>query len=201
MILIIDNLDSFTYNLYQYFGELGEDVKVYRNNQISLKQIEELKPKAIVLSPGPGRPENSGICVDAIKKFYKEIPILGICLGHQAIGYSFGAKISQAERIKHGKTSFIKSCGELFNDMDDKFEAMRYHSLKIEQYSLPHELKCIATSIDDNEIMAIQHNKYLVFGLQFHPESIGTPNGKQILKNFLRIVGRKEDEKHITSTM
>jgi len=191
MILLIDNFDSFTFNLYQYLGELGEEVRVVRNNQLTLKDIKELNPKAIVLSPGPGKPENAGICVDVVRKLYQSIPILGICLGHQAIGYAFGAKIKQATSIKHGKTSSIIYNDSLFNNLTGKLHVMRYHSLSIDKNSLPAELKVTALAADDNEIMAIRHRCYPVFGLQFHPESIGTPSGLQILKNFLRETERK----------
>lgn len=199
MILLIDNFDSFTFNLYQYLGELGEDVQVYRNNQLTLKQIEELNPKAIILSPGPGKPEDAGICVEVVKHFYQSIPILGICLGHQAIGYAFGGTIKKAKSIKHGKTSKITHNGGLFNYLSSPLEVMRYHSLSIDRNSLPQELDCTATAMDDHEIMAIQHRTYPVYGLQFHPESIGTPDGKQILKNFLTEAERmKNNEEFFT---
>lgn len=199
MILLIDNFDSFTFNLYQYLGELGEDVRVIRNNLLTIEQINTLKPKAIILSPGPGKPEDAGICVEVVRKFYKSIPILGICLGHQAIGYAFGAKIKRAASIKHGKTSFITCQGSLFQSLSSPLEVMRYHSLSIDKNSLPDELELIAEANDDREIMAIRHSKYPVFGLQFHPESIGTPSGMQILKNFLvEIEGKMENEKYFT---
>lgn len=199
MILLIDNFDSFTFNLYQYLGELGEDVIVYRNNQLTMKQIEEMNPKAIILSPGPGKPEDAGICVEVIKTFYNRLPILGICLGHQAIGYAFGGVIKRAANIKHGKTSHITHSGVLFNYLSNPLEVMRYHSLVIDKNSLPDELECTAEAMDDMEIMAIQHREYPVYGLQFHPESIGTPSGKQILKNFLMEAERmNKNEKFIT---
>lgn len=199
MILLIDNFDSFTFNLYQYLGELGEDVRVIRNNLLTIEQINTLKPKAIILSPGPGKPEDAGICVEVVREFYKSIPILGICLGHQAIGYAFGAKIKRAASIKHGKTSFITCQGSLFQSLSSPLEVMRYHSLSIDKNSLPDELELIAEANDDREIMAIRHSKYPVFGLQFHPESIGTPSGMQILKNFLvEIEGKMENEKYFT---
>lgn len=194
MILLIDNYDSFTYNLYQYFGELGEEIKVIRNDQITIEEISELKPEAIVLSPGPGRPENAGICVKVIQSFYQSIPILGICLGHQAIGYAFGATIERAKNIMHGKTSSIthKENG-VFADLPQHLEVMRYHSLIINQQSISDQLNPVAISEDDHEIMAIKHIQYPLYGLQFHPESVGTLTGKKILSNFLK-EARKEFE-------
>lgn len=173
MILLIDNFDSFTFNLYQYLGELGEDVVVYRNNQLSMEQIKELNPKAIILSPGPGRPEDAGICIELIQTFHKTIPILGICLGHQAIGAAFGSEVRRAHYIKHGKTSLIRHQGkEVFANLNNPLEVMRYHSLTLEESNLSAELECMAHSNDDDEIMAIKHREYPVYGLQFHPESI-----------------------------
>lgn len=196
MILLIDNFDSFTFNLYQYLGELGEAVKVYRNNQLTMDQIKEMNPKAIILSPGPGRPENAGICIELIQSFYKNIPILGICLGHQAIGAAFGCTIKRADQIKHGKTSFITHTSTgVFQYLTSPLEIMRYHSLVVDKTTMNSDLECISASMDDQEIMAIKHRYYPLYGLQFHPESIGTPNGKQILKNFLiQIEGKKENE-------
>jgi anthranilate synthase component II len=186
MILLIDNYDSFTYNLYQYLGELGEAIVVKRNDHISIADIENMKPEAIVLSPGPGRPENAGICVEVIQKFYEQIPILGICLGHQAIGYSFGAKIEKAQKIMHGKTSKLKFIEtELFKSLPQQLEVMRYHSLIINKDTLPAFFQVLAKSMDDDEIMAIKHSKYPLYGMQFHPESVGTGLGKQLLENFL----------------
>jgi anthranilate synthase component II len=191
MILLIDNFDSFTFNLYQYLGELGEELMVCRNNQLTIEQIKELNPKAILLSPGPGKPEDAGICIECVRLLHKQIPILGICLGHQAIGAAFGGNIQRAKVIKHGKTSMITHNGEgLFNGLPEDFEVMRYHSLVIEKPGLPKELQSIAHSMDDQEIMAIKHKKYPVYGVQFHPESIGTPDGKQLLKNFLAEIER-----------
>ncbi|MEH7301829.1 anthranilate synthase component II [Neobacillus drentensis] len=200
MILLIDNFDSFTFNLYQYLGELGEELVVYRNNQLTTEQIVDLNPKAIILSPGPGKPEDAGICMDVVREFFNKIPILGICLGHQAIGAAFGGVIQRAEIIKHGKTSLVthNDC-ELFSDLPDHFEVMRYHSLIVEEVSLPEQLECIAHSNDDQVVMAIKHKQYPVYGLQFHPESIGTPSGKQILNNFLLEVERMSgNEKVLT---
>ena len=186
MILLIDNYDSFTYNLYQYLGELGEDIVVKRNDHISIADIEHMKPEAIVISPGPGRPENAGICVEVIRNFYERIPILGICLGHQAIGYSFGAKIEKAQKIMHGKTSKLSHTEtELFKSLPQQLEVMRYHSLIIQKDTLPATFQVLAKSIDDDEIMAIKHSQYPLYGMQFHPESVGTGLGKQLLKNFI----------------
>jgi len=198
MILLIDNFDSFTFNLYQYLGELGEKVIVYRNNLLNMEQIKQMNPKAIILSPGSGRPEDAGICIELIQTFYKEIPILGICLGHQAIGAAFGSDIRRAYFIKHGKTSLIthRSNG-IFANLASPLEVMRYHSLSIEKSSMRSELKIVAYSDDDNEVMAIKHDKYPVYGLQFHPESIGTPTGKQILKNFLLEIERKKTNEEL----
>ncbi len=195
MILLIDNYDSFTYNLFQYFGELGEDITVIRNDQLTLEDIKELNPEAIVLSPGPGRPENAGICVDVIKKYHQSIPILGICLGHQAIGYAFGASIIRAENIMHGKTSAMQHSGSgMFKELPQELEVMRYHSLVISQGTLPDELISVGTAESDQEIMAVQHKLYPTYGLQFHPESVGTIYGKKILENFLKEV--REEKKH-----
>ncbi|MBS4193022.1 aminodeoxychorismate/anthranilate synthase component II [Bacillus sp. FJAT-49705] len=198
MILLIDNYDSFTFNLYQYLGELGEEVKVVRNDMISLAEITSLKPDAIVLSPGPGRPEHAGQCLAIIESFHQTIPILGICLGHQAIGYAFGVKIEKARRIMHGKISNIKHTGlHLFEYMPQPIAVMRYHSLVIAKGTMPASFKVLAKSMDDNEIMAIRHETYPVFGLQFHPESIGTDLGKRMLANFLHIARRERNhEKH-----
>jgi anthranilate synthase component II len=198
MILLIDNFDSFTFNLYQYLGELGEKIAVYRNNQLSIEDIHTLNPKAIILSPGPGKPEEAGICVEIIQNFYHKIPILGICLGHQAIGTAFGSVVNRAKNIKHGKTSYITHSGTgLFNYLPSPLEVMRYHSLSIEKDSLSPEFECAAVSMEDQEIMAIKHYDYPVYGLQFHPESIGTPNGKQILKNFLLEIEREKKNERL----
>ncbi|MFE8695940.1 anthranilate synthase component II [Cytobacillus sp. FJAT-53684] len=203
MILLIDNYDSFTYNLYQYLGELGEDVLVVRNDKITVGEIVALKPDAIVLSPGPGRPEHAGICLEIIQAFFQTVPILGICLGHQAIGYAFGATIDRAKEIKHGKISKLKHNGSsLFQYMPQPIDVMRYHSLVIVSGTLPGSFNVLARSMEDNEIMAIRHERYPLFGLQFHPESIGTTLGKKIIENFLTHIGRaKENEEHSTATI
>jgi anthranilate synthase component 2 len=198
VILLIDNFDSFTYNLYQYLGELGENVTVYRNNQISIAEIKLLNPKAIILSPGPGKPEDAGICIELIQAFYRDIPILGICLGHQAIGAAFGSDIRKARVIKHGKTSFITHNGKgIFSYLPSPLEVMRYHSLTIGKSHLPSQLECTAYAMDDDEVMGIKHRSYPVYGLQFHPESIGTPCGKQMLHNFLQEIERKDQNEKL----
>jgi len=187
MILLIDNYDSFTYNLFQYLGELGEEVKVIRNDKISIEEIRALNPDRIVLSPGPGRPENAGILIALIQQLYKEFPILGICLGHQGIGYAFGAEIVKAENIMHGKTSFLAAKqASVFKGLEEPVEVMRYHSLVIKNGTLPKEFTVLASSIDDQEIMAIKHNKFPLYGFQFHPESVGTETGKQLIANFIK---------------
>ncbi|WP_066300598.1 anthranilate synthase component II [Bacillus sp. FJAT-29937] len=200
MILLIDNYDSFTYNLYQYLGELGEEVHVVRNDRISIQEIKGMKPDAIVLSPGPGRPEDAGICSAIIQSFYETTPILGICLGHQAIGYTFGANITKANNIMHGKISKLKHNGsDLFEYLPQPIDIMRYHSLVISEETMPDSFLVLAKSMDDNEIMAIKHKKFPLFGLQFHPESIGTALGKRILGNFLNHIGRGSNhEKDLT---
>lgn len=200
MLLLIDNFDSFTYNLYQFLGELGEEVKVCRNNQISLEDIHRLQPEAIILSPGPGRPEDAGICIELIQHFYKRIPILGICLGHQAIGAAFGCGIRRARTVKHGKTSLVNhNSSSIFNYLSSPLEVMRYHSLTIEKDSLHPELESTGYAMDDQEVMAIRHRRYPVFGLQFHPESIGTPLGKQIIKNFLLQIEREKANEKLST--
>lgn len=189
MILIIDNYDSFTYNLYQYIGEIYGDIKVIRNDKVTLNKIEKMRPEGIVLSPGPGIPEDAGICIDVVKRFGGNIPILGICLGHQAIGCAYGGKVVRANNIMHGKTSNISiKQNKLFEDLENNITVMRYHSLIIEKESLPDELEVVAESLDDREIMAVKHKEYEVYGLQFHPESILTEQGKVIIKNFLEAV-------------
>ena len=188
MILMLDNYDSFTYNLVQYFGELGADLKVFRNDKISLDKVKSLSPEKIVISPGPGRPESAGISVEIIEKLAGKLPILGVCLGHQSIGYAYGGKIIRAKKLMHGKTSMIHHNGkEIFKGMSNPFEATRYHSLVIERESLPACLEVTAWTKDDDEIMAVRHKDYPLWGVQFHPESILTLEGKSILKNFLEI--------------
>jgi anthranilate synthase/aminodeoxychorismate synthase-like glutamine amidotransferase len=191
MILMIDNYDSFTYNLVQYIGQLGGAVVVHRNDVISIDEIRELKPDAIVLSPGPCTPQKAGISVEVIKQFGTTIPILGVCLGHQAIGYAFGAEVVRAQRIMHGKTSTVISDGRtIFKGLPNPFVAGRYHSLIVERNSLPDCLE-ISAETEDGEIMAIRHKEYPVEGVQFHPESVLTPNGKRVLKNFLTMLDER----------
>ena len=186
MILLIDNYDSFTYNLYQYLGELGENIIVKRNDELTISEIKEMNPEAIVISPGPGRPEEAGNCVKVIQQLHTSFPILGICLGHQAIGYSFGAKITKAEKIMHGKVSEIRHQNKaIFQSFPQNLKVMRYHSLVIRKDTLPAQFEVLATSTDDEEIMAIKHRDYPLYGMQFHPESIGTEAGSQLLKQFL----------------
>ena len=187
MILMLDNYDSFTYNLVQYLGELGEDVLVYRNDALSIDAIKKLNPEKIVISPGPGRPENAGVSCDLIRQFSGKIPILGVCLGHQAIGYCFGGKIIQAKNPMHGKTSMIYHNGKgVFARLPNPFEATRYHSLLVEKKSLPEELEVTAWTRED-EIMGLRHKKYPLWGVQFHPESILTKHGMGLLKNFVNL--------------
>lgn len=202
MILLIDNYDSFTFNLYQYLGELGEEISIHRNDRISIEEIRKLAPECIVLSPGPGRPENAGQCIKIINEFYDKIPILGVCLGHQAIGYAFGGVITRAENIMHGKTSELTHNGDiLFQDLPVQLEVMRYHSLVIDRNSLPNELMALAISMDDQELMAIKHTNFPVYGLQFHPESVGTKKGKQILQNFLSEMRRDKGNENLLTTI
>lgn len=187
MLLMIDNYDSFTYNLVQYCGELGEDIKVFRNDAITLHEIERLNPQRIIISPGPCTPKEAGISVDLIKRFAGIIPILGVCLGHQSIGYAFGADIVRAHRLMHGKTSLIHHDGHtIFSNIKTPFEATRYHSLIIKNNTLPDTFEVSAWT-DEDEIMGIRHKKLPLEGVQFHPESILTLCGKEILKNFISI--------------
>jgi len=191
MILLIDNYDSFTYNLVHYVEELDFDVEIYRNDKISLNKIKRLNPKKIIISPGPCTPNEAGISINLIKKFYKDIPILGVCLGHQAIGQAFGAKIVKAKKIMHGKVSMMTNLGsQIFSGIPKKFNATRYHSLVIQNNTLPNDFKIISDTIDNGKkvIMGIEHNQYPCFGVQFHPESIATnPFGKKIIKNYLKL--------------
>ncbi|KNE18891.1 anthranilate synthase component II [Virgibacillus pantothenticus] len=185
MILLIDNFDSFTYNIYQYVAERGYDVDVARNNALTIEQIRKLKPDAILISPGPGLPKDAGNCTAIVKAFYQQIPILGICLGHQVIGEALGAQIRPARQIMHGKTSFITHQGTgIFQYISQPLEVMRYHSYVID-IPLSAPLEVTATSMDDQEIMAVQHTVYPVYGVQFHPESIGTGMGKKLIHQFL----------------
>jgi anthranilate synthase component 2 len=189
MILLIDNFDSFSYNLYQLIGEINPDIKVIRNNELSIEEIENLNPSCIVISPGPGKPKDAGICEDVIKYFAPKKPILGICLGHQAICEVFGAKVTYAKEIMHGKTSDVKvdTNSLIFKNLPDIIKVARYHSLVADENTISKEL-IVTAKTDDNVIMAVRHKNYNVFGLQFHPESILTPLGKTMIKNFLEIV-------------
>lgn len=188
MILLIDNYDSFSYNLYQLIGQIDDDIKVFRNDKITLDEISELNPSMILLSPGPGRPEDAGICIDVVKEFYDKIPILGVCLGHQSICMAFGGVISYASELMHGKSSIISLSDDLiFKGLNKEITVGRYHSLSLKDETLPKELKVIARS-DDGEIMAVKHEKFNVYGLQFHPESILTPDGLSILTNFSELI-------------
>ena len=190
MLLMIDNYDSFTYNLVQYLGELGADVRVYRNDSISVPEIEALQPQRIVISPGPCTPNEAGVSIDTIKQFAGRVPILGVCLGHQSIGQAFGGRIGHARAIMHGKTSMMyHSDAGVFKGLPNPFEATRYHSLVIEPDSLPDCLEVTAWTVDDDggvdEIMGVRHKTMAVEGVQFHPESILTGCGHDLLKNFL----------------
>lgn len=185
MILLIDNYDSFTYNLYQYMGIFEDDIKVVRNDKITISEITALAPERIVLSPGPKSPKEAGICMEVIKAFYDKIPILGICLGHQCIGEAFGATVTYAKKIVHGKQSVITHAGDgIFTGIDSPIKVARYHSLAVMQKDLPECLKILATT-EDGEIMAMRHRQYPVTGLQFHPESIYTEHGKRMIENFI----------------
>lgn len=190
MLLVIDNYDSFTYNLVQYLGELGADVRVFRNDEISIEQIRDLTPEQIVVSPGPCSPKEAGISVEVIRRFGGEIPLLGVCLGHQCIGEAFGGNIVRAERLMHGKTSPIHHDGRtIFRGVPDPFDATRYHSLLIERATSPDCLEISAWTAE-GEIMGVRHREMLIEGIQFHPESILTIHGKQLLANFLEMTRR-----------
>ncbi|MTI79580.1 MAG: aminodeoxychorismate/anthranilate synthase component II [Firmicutes bacterium] len=188
MLLVIDNYDSFVYNLVQYLGELGQEVKVFRNDTITIQEIMELKPSGIILSPGPGRPEQAGICLEIVKKLSNKFPILGVCLGHQVIGSAFGADVVQADNLMHGKVSPILHLNTgLFSDLPIPLTGGRYHSLALSRNSMPSFLKVTAWT-EDGEIMGVSHQHHNVHGVQFHPESVLTGYGHQILKNYLRLI-------------
>jgi anthranilate synthase/aminodeoxychorismate synthase-like glutamine amidotransferase len=188
MILVIDNYDSFTYNLVQYLGELGTQPLVRRNNEITLAEIATLKPEAIVISPGPGRPEHAGITLEVIKNFGPRVPLLGVCLGHQAIGMAFGGSVVRATAPMHGKTSTISHDGRgVFSGIASPFTVARYHSLVVQKAGLPDELEISAQTEDDGTIMAVRHREFPIHGVQFHPESIMTREGHHLLRNFLKV--------------
>lgn len=187
MILLIDNYDSFSYNLYQMVGEISPDIRVIRNDEMSVEEIRALSPERIILSPGPGRPENAGVIIEAAKTLGKEIPTLGVCLGHQAICAAYGATVTYAKELMHGKQSEVmldKSC-PLFRDCSDRAKVARYHSLAADKETIPDCLRVTAETAD-GEVMAVQHREYPIYGVQFHPESIMTPDGKQMLRNFIK---------------
>ena len=189
MILLIDNYDSFSYNLYQLVGEINPDIKVIRNDEMTVEEIRQLNPDRIILSPGPGRPENAGVIIDVIKQLGKDFKILGVCLGHQAICSAYGATITYAKELMHGKRKeMIKTCEiAVFAGLPERFYAARYHSLAVDPATLPKELKVTAVS-EDGEVMAVEHTEYPVFGLQFHPESVMTDDGRIMIENFLKSV-------------
>ncbi len=196
MLCVIDNYDSFTYNLVQYLGELGEEISVYRNDAITLSQIETMRPDKIVISPGPCTPLEAGISIDLIKTFGSQIPILGVCLGHQAIGEAFGGEVVRAARLMHGKTSMIFHDGKtIYEGVPDPFEATRYHSLIIRKESMPDCLELSAWT-DQNEIMGVRHKSYPVEGVQFHPESILTQVGKELLRNWIQGENKGRSDGH-----
>ncbi|MBE6508916.1 MAG: aminodeoxychorismate/anthranilate synthase component II [Methanobrevibacter sp.] len=191
MIILIDNYDSFSFNLVQLIAEINSDIQVYRNDKITIEEIKSLNPECIILSPGPGRPENAGICVDIVKEFHNSIPILGVCLGHQAICEALGGRISHAKRLMHGKSSDISlDYDYIFKGLPSEISVGRYHSLSLVKDTLPECLEIISKSKDDGEIMAVKHVDFNVYGLQFHPESILTPDGLTIMRNFLEKVDK-----------
>ncbi len=187
MILLIDNYDSFSYNLYQLIGEIDPDIRVIRNDEMTVEEIKGLNPDRIILSPGPGRPEDAGVIIETVKTLGKDIPILGVCLGHQAICAAFGATVTYAKRLMHGKQSMVKFDSDcpLFAGCPETAPVARYHSLAADKDTIPECLKITALT-DDGEVMAVQHKEYPIFGVQFHPESIMTPDGRQMLNNFLK---------------
>ena len=190
MILLVDNYDSFSYNLYQLIGSIRPDIKVIRNDACSVEDVQKMNPEAIVLSPGPGRPEDAGICEDLIREFSGKVPILGVCLGHQAICEVMGARITYAKELMHGKQKPMHKTGEsrLFKGLPDTFPAARYHSLAADPASMPDTLKVTAVS-DAGEVMAVEHKVHPTFGLQFHPESVMTPDGRRMMENFFQTAG------------
>lgn len=193
MIVVIDNYDSFTYNLVQYVAGYDVEARVFRNDRISVAEIEAMSPEAILLSPGPCSPREAGITVALVQALYRRVPILGVCLGHQAIGYAFGGKVVRAGRVMHGKTSLVRSDGgTIFEGLPDPFVAGRYHSLIVERATLPSCLTVTAET-EEGEVMGIRHRDYPVEGIQFHPESILTPQGKRIVRNFLEMIDKRKE--------
>lgn len=191
MIVLIDNYDSFSYNVFQMIGSVEPDIKVVRNDEYTVEEIEEMKPEALILSPGPGKPSDAGICIEAIRYFAGKISILGICLGHQAICEAFGGRVSYARELMHGKKTIIYTVGKskLFESLGDSFQAARYHSLAAVREELPEVLKVTAEA-EDGEVMAVEHTEYPIYGVQFHPESVMTPDGKSMIQNFMATVHR-----------
>ena len=189
MILLIDNYDSFSYNLYQLTGSVESDIKVIRNDEYTIEEIEKMEPDALIISPGPGRPEDAGVCIDAIKYFAGKMPILGVCLGHQAICEAFGGRVTYAKELMHGKQSKVYQggSGRLFKGMGPEFKAARYHSLSAAAEDLS-EVLMVTAEAEDGEIMAVEHREYPVFGVQFHPESVMTPEGRKMIENFVEAV-------------
>lgn len=193
MILLIDNYDSFTYNLYQYIGAVQREIEVIRNDKITVEEIEKMCPEKIILSPGPKSPAEAGICLETVRRFYDTIPILGICLGHQVIGAAFGAKIIHARELMHGKQSLLRHEGRgIFQDIPSPIRVARYHSLAVDEKTLSSDLDVLART-DDGEIMAMAHRQYPVIGIQFHPESVFTEHGKKIIENFLQMTARQQE--------
>ena len=195
MIVLIDNYDSFSYNLYQLVGSVEPDIRVIRNDEYTVEEIENMHPDALMISPGPGRPENAGICVEAIRYFAGKIPILGVCLGHQSICEVFGADVSYAKELMHGKQKMIHKVGEsrLFDGLREGFPAARYHSLAAVRDTLPEVLRVTAES-EDGEVMAVVHTEYPIFGVQFHPESVMTPDGKKMIENFRKVIRESKND-------
>lgn len=189
MILLIDNYDSFSYNLYQLVGSIDPDIRVVRNDAHTVEELAAMQPRAVILSPGPGRPARAGVCEQAVRHFAGKVPLLGVCLGHQAICEAFGATVGYAGRLMHGKKSRIHAdmADPIFVGLPKDFDGARYHSLSVAAQSLPPTLQVLAHSVDDNEVMAVRHQAYPVYGLQFHPESILTPEGKTLVRNFLSL--------------
>ena len=192
MIILIDNYDSFSYNLYQLIGSVEPDIRVIRNDDCTVEEIEAMNPEAIILSPGPGKPKDAGICIEAIRYFKGKVPIFGVCLGHQAICEAFGATVGYAKELMHGKKKEIEKNGKgrIFAGMPEHFPAARYHSLAVEEETLPKEL-VVTARCEDGEVMAVEHEKYDIFGVQFHPESVMTPDGKTMIENFIKVVREK----------